>query len=127
MNTQTPTTQLDLIKKLYDENGFFLPADLHLSVEPVGTTSMRLLIVDDDPDIRRLLIRVFGDESDLQLESVSSGEQAIERSCDFKPDVILLNLGLPGMNGYDACTRLRAQPHTPNIIIVSARSSEREQ
>ena len=127
MNNQSPTTQLDLIKKLYDENGFFLPTDLHLSVEPQATTSMRLLIVDDDPDIRRLLLRVFGDDSDLQLESVSSGEQAIERSYDFKPDVILLNLGLPGMNGYDACTRLRDQSHSPNIIIVSARSSEREQ
>ena len=123
----SPTNQLDLIKKLCDANGFRLPSDLQLSVAPVEPKLKRLLIVDDDPDIRRLLIRVFGKEPGLQIESAVSGEKAIELSCDFHPDVVLLNLGLPGISGYDACKRLKAQQHSPNIIFVSARSSEREQ
>ncbi|MCA9214190.1 MAG: response regulator [Planctomycetales bacterium] len=87
----------------------------------------RLMIVDDDSDIRRLLARVFAKEPDLEIASVSSGEQAIEMSVDQKPDVILLNLGLPGINGYETCKRLKAREDAANIIIVSARSSEREQ
>ena len=128
MNTQSPTSQLDVIKQLYDTSvSCCMPTDLHLSVKADCPASKRLMIVDDDPDIRRLLLRVFENKFELQLETVSSGEKAIERSYEFEPDVILLNLGLPGINGYDACKRLKLHPHSPNIIMVSARSSEREQ
>lgn len=88
----------------------------------------RLLIVDDDPDIRRLLTHVLSKDATMELQSVSSGEKALEVVCDFHPDVVLLDLGLPGINGYDTCKKLKSRKdHIPNIIMVSARSSEREQ
>ncbi|MBY0231347.1 MAG: response regulator [Gemmataceae bacterium] len=69
---------------------------------------LRVLIVDDCPDTRTclgLLLRAWGHEACLAAD----GPDALEAERLFLPDVILLDIGLPGMDGWEACRRLRLQ------------------
>jgi len=83
----------------------------------------RVLIVDDEPGI----VLALKDEllfEGFEVDSASDGLAALEKVREFNPDVMLLDLALPGMNGFEVCKRLR--PDMPNlwIIIVSVRGEE---
>ena len=89
----------------------------------------RILIVDDHPINVDLLQELL--EDDYQLATAASGEEALSRAADFGPNLILLDIMMPGMDGYETCRRIRATPalsHT-KIIMVSAKalSEERQQ
>jgi len=87
----------------------------------------RILIVDDDVMILRLLRRLFFE--DFSLAEATSGEEALRILPDFKPDLIMLDIMLPGMDGYETCRRIRAHPagHGAQILVVSGKSSRDEQ
>lgn len=77
----------------------------------------RVLIVDDAPENVQLLTEMLHD--DCQTVSASNGLQAIKLANDDPaPDVILLDIMMPGMNGYEVCTRLKAEPKTSAIPII---------
>lgn len=89
------------------------------------TGSKRVLIVDDDHDIRRgahFRLRAAGYET-LQA---SDGREGVESAAGALPDVIVMDVRMPGMSGVEAIEQLRAQPHTRSIpvIVVSASPSE---
>lgn len=78
----------------------------------------RILIVDDNRDAAAalaLLLNIAGNET----QTAHDGLQAIERAEAFHPDVVLLDIGLPKLNGYEACRRIRAQPWGKNIVLVA--------
>jgi len=82
----------------------------------------KILAVDDDPNNITIVEELLADNYDLR--SATTGEQALEIAQDFQPDVILLDIMMPGMNGYEVCRRLREHntlKHT-KIIMVSARA-----
>ncbi len=82
----------------------------------------KILVVDDDPNNITIVEELLDDNYDLR--SATTGEQALEITQDFPPDVILLDIMMPGMNGYEVCRRLREHntlKHT-KIIMVSARA-----
>ncbi|NDF12056.1 MAG: DNA-binding response regulator [Proteobacteria bacterium] len=83
-----------------------------------------LLVVDDEPQIRKML-NIFLDASDFKIEESDSGKQAIRLAASIKPDLILLDLGLPDMDGKEVITALREWSQTP-IIVLSARSGDEE-
>ena len=89
----------------------------------------RILIVDDHP----LNVQILEDllEDDYQLAMATSGEEALTLTTAFAPDLILLDVMMPGMDGYETCRRIRAMPISSytKIIMVSAKAmpSEREQ
>ena len=87
----------------------------------------RILIVDDDPASVRLLERVLRDK--YQVRSVGSGESAVAVIPEFRPDLILMDINMPGMNGYETCKRIRADEEhcLIKILLVSghARLEER--
>jgi signal transduction histidine kinase len=89
----------------------------------------RILIVDDHPANLAILEEILGDQYTLQ--TATCGEEALALASDFQPDLILLDIMMPGLDGYETCRRLRAHPtlrHT-KIIMVSAKAmlSERLQ
>ena len=86
----------------------------------------RILIVDDDKIIIRLLLEVLGD--DYKVETAFSGAEALKKVPSFNPDIILLDIMMPGMNGYDVCRAIRKDPgHTfIKILLLSAKSSLEE-
>ncbi|MCH7727420.1 MAG: response regulator [Planctomycetes bacterium] len=84
--------------------------------------SNKILIVDDDKAIRVLLTKLLGKE--YEVESVECGEDALEIAPRFRPDIVLLDIMMPGIDGHETCRRLRDLSYdTMQIIIVSAKSS----
>ncbi len=78
----------------------------------------RILVVDDNRDAATslaLLLNIAGNET----QTAHDGQQAIEAAAKYRPDMILLDIGLPKMNGYEACRRIREQPWGKNIVLVA--------
>ena len=87
--------------------------------------SRRILIVDDEPDVSRLLafsLRTAGYETN----EVATGKSALDATAALKPDVVILDLMLPDLTGYEVCRRLRADPMLgeAGILILTARGEE---
>ncbi|HET9102976.1 MAG TPA: response regulator [Solirubrobacteraceae bacterium] len=80
--------------------------------------SRAVLIVDDDPFIRRLVATTLEDVSGFELHEAGDGEEALERARDVDPALVFLDVDMPRMDGIDACRRLRAQPGTAQATIV---------
>ncbi len=81
-----------------------------------------VLIVDDEPMTRKLL-RLMLTRADYQVIEASDGREALDMVANYNPDAVLLDVMMPGMNGYAVCMRLRSQEKTAQlpIIMLSAR------
>ena len=80
--------------------------------------SRRILVVDDNKDAANSLAMILMLEGH-QVESVYTAHDALARALSFKPDVALLDIGLPEMNGYELARRLREQPQARQIRLVA--------
>jgi len=78
---------------------------------------MRLLLVDDDSGFRALLRTTFEDVA-VDVDEAGSASEAVQKMCSVKPDVIVLDVGMPGMDGLAFCRELKADPGTSSIRIV---------
>ena len=83
----------------------------------------RILIVEDEPKIASLLEDYLQAQGAFDTRAVGRGDQAISVHEEYAPDLVLLDLMLPGMDGIEVCKRLRAISETP-IIMVTARVEE---
>jgi two-component system CheB/CheR fusion protein len=87
--------------------------------EPAAATRvLRVLVVEDNPDAAQALgqlLQMWGH----RVRIVHGGPAALEAALDFRPDVALLDLGLPGMDGYEVARRLRDQPATTATVLVA--------
>ena len=83
-----------------------------------------ILVIDDEPQILRA-IRTILTEKQFHVTTASRGEEGLALAATIEPDLIILDLGLPDMDGVEVCTRLRDWTQTP-IIILSVRDSERD-
>ena len=87
-------------------------------------SAAKVLIVDDEPQARRVL-RTALIPRGFEVLDAESGEKALESLRHEIPDVILLDLKMPGMDGFETCRLIRDRSEVP-IMIVSARNTERE-
>lgn len=78
----------------------------------------KILIVDDEDSIRALIRRILENEKYEVIEAVN-GQEAIEFAKKENPDVILLDMKMPVMNGLEACRRLKKDEKTKNIPIIA--------
>jgi len=85
----------------------------------------RILVVDDVPQNVRLLEAVLTSHG-YSVTSASSGPEALEKVTAEQPDLVLLDIQMPGMNGYEVCRRLRADPATQFLPVVMITSSDTE-
>lgn len=76
-----------------------------------------ILVVDDEPDIVRVVTRIM-ESCGYQVITAQDGFEALSAAQNEKPDVIILDLNLPGMNGFEVCHRLRSSEATRAIPIV---------
>jgi signal transduction histidine kinase len=86
------------------------------------TLHNHILVVDDHPTNLAVLEELLGETYPLTL--VTSGEAALARAVEVAPALILLDVMMPGIDGYETCRRLRALPlrHPPKILMVSAKA-----
>jgi two-component system, chemotaxis family, CheB/CheR fusion protein len=85
---------------------------------PIPTTARRILVVDDNRDSAMslaILLKLTGHET----HTASDGLEAVEAAATFKPELILMDIGLPKLNGYDACRRIREQPWGKDMVVVA--------
>src|SRR5712664_3481770 len=83
----------------------------------------RILVVDDEKAIVRVLKRSL-EAHGYDVFVAQSGEKALESIQFNRPDVLLLDLGLPDMNGLEVCKRVRAQSPLLSILVISVRDTE---
>ena len=86
--------------------------------------NQRVLVVDDEASIRRYLRAALGAQGLIVYES-ASGEEALQAVLSHRPDIIILDLGLPDIDGIEVTRRLREWSQTP-IIILSVREAEQD-
>lgn len=78
----------------------------------------KMLVVDDNHDSAKslaMLLRLAGNDVQMAFD----GEEAVECAARIRPEVILLDIGLPKLNGYDACRRIREQPWGKDLVIIA--------
>lgn len=83
----------------------------------------RLLIVEDDDDLRDILVGRFSDAG-YAVEAVASGPEALDAVASGVPDLVLLDVMLPGLDGIEVCRRLRGNHPLLYIIMLTARADE---
>jgi CheY-like chemotaxis protein len=84
----------------------------------VPRTSLRILIVDDNRDSAdslKMLLGIMGNET----RTAYDGLAGLKAADEFRPDVVLLDIGLPKLNGFEACRRIRAQARGKDIVLIA--------
>jgi two-component system KDP operon response regulator KdpE len=84
----------------------------------------RILVVDDEPQIRKFL-RISLAARGYEVVEAASGTEAVKRCAEAKPALVVLDLGLPGLDGVEVIRRVRQWSRVP-IIVLSVRAGERE-
>jgi two-component system KDP operon response regulator KdpE len=82
----------------------------------------RVLVVDDEPQIRRIM-RTTLTGAGYEIDDAKTGEEALEKVRDYRPDLVLLDINMPGMGGLAACRVIRAETNIA-IIMLTVRDSE---
>ena len=86
--------------------------------------SSRILIVDDDNYLRKVLISQLRYEGVVDLEDAAKAGEAFDKVEQFKPDLILLDIQLPDGNGFDICTKLRGRGFEKPIILLTGQQED---
>jgi PAS domain S-box-containing protein len=83
-----------------------------------AVTQRRILVVDDNPDAAlsmAMVLKLMGCQTRIAID----GREALEAAAAFRPNVVLLDIGMPKMNGYEACRRIRQEPWGRDVVIVA--------
>ena len=94
------------------------PQDSGDEAEQPSNSSRRILIVDDNQDAAdslAILLQLSGNDT----RTAYDGQQAVDLAGVFRPDVLLLDIGLPKLNGYEVCRRIRRQSWGKNIVLIA--------
>jgi two-component system KDP operon response regulator KdpE len=84
----------------------------------------RILVVDDQPQMRRFM-RSTLTSAGYEIDDAKTGEEALKKLREFRPDLIVLDMNMPGMGGLEACREIRASTGI-GIIILTVRNSEED-
>ena len=96
-------------------------------VSPQPPEFRRVLLVDDNPDNLQVLAQALQNEN-YELLVALNGEEALEIAAEAQPALILLDINMPGLDGFETCRRLKEDPSTREctIIFLSARDSVKD-
>jgi len=84
---------------------------------------IKLLVIDDSPLMRRLLVDIFTEAGDFEVEVARSGAEALARLAEIAPDVITLDIHMPGMDGLTCLDRIMVERPCP-VVMVSSLTAE---
>ena len=90
----------------------------------MATPLIRVLVVDDFEPFRRLVAKVLQQQPELQIIcEVSDGLEAVQKAEEIQPDLVLMDIGLPNLNGIEAAQRIRKLSPGSKIVFVSQETS----
>jgi two-component system cell cycle response regulator DivK len=84
-------------------------------------SAKRVLVVDDNEDNRRIL-RDLLTHAGLEVVEALTGEDAVARAATDRPDLVLMDIQLPGIDGYEATRRIKAQPALARVPVIAVTS-----
>lgn len=111
----TPGGQFKIRKE--DLESFILNKMRHLRFAGFAS-GKKILVVDDDPAIQRLLERMLS-HNGYQVEVASDGFEAGVKTIQFKPNLMILDLFMPGMDGFEVCRQIKTNSNTSHIKILA--------
>jgi CheY-like chemotaxis protein len=82
----------------------------------VGAMS-KILVVDDEDDVRKLLVMIFQDAG-YEVITAINGQEAVDKARQERPDLIFLDILMPVMDGFQACSILKKDPETREIFVA---------
>ena len=88
------------------------------------TQTRRILIVDDDADLRNALVEQLALHPEFQVESVETAEAALKLIAESPPDLVIMDVGLPDLDGREAVKRVRREGYRRPIIMLTAHDSD---
>jgi putative two-component system response regulator len=88
----------------------------HINMYPETPEKSRLLIVDDEPTNIHILSNILSD--DYEIRAANTGERALEAALSQSPDLILLDMIMPGLDGLEVCARLQENEATRDIPVI---------
>ena len=104
----------DLVRFMRD-TGMPVPEELR-----EGTGRPRVLVVDDDASIREVLSEnLTGRSPSYEVMSAADGFEAGRLVATFRPDIVLLDLRMPGMDGFQVCKTIKADPETSSTVVIA--------
>jgi two-component system response regulator VicR len=96
--------------------GMPIPEELMMPSNP--DRKKKILIVDDDPGMVDSILRFLIAGKTYDLETARDGFEAGQKFSDFKPDLLILDIKMPGMDGYQVCSRIRKSQENNNVKIL---------
>ena len=121
--SRTPGGHYRILKE--DLEGFIVKKGMYpLAYKRFSKKS--ILIVDDDKDVQELLTKILSDHN-YKTEVASSGFEAGAKLVKFKPGLIILDLIMPEMSGFDVCRRIKEDPDMSHIKIIALTGYDTEQ
>ncbi len=104
-------TREDLIRFLREQN---MPVDRELLKR-----ARRVLVVDDLPDVAEALARMVKEvDKEIEVETANSGFDAGRTLQTFEPDLVLLDLKMPNMDGFEVCKQIKSDPKTAHVAVI---------
>jgi DNA-binding response OmpR family regulator len=89
-------------------------------------SKLKILVVEDHPTVREVLRTLLGME-DYEVAVAPNGEAGLALADILRPDVVILDVMMPGLNGYEVCRAIKARAESTRIVMVTARSSEEDE
>ena len=86
----------------------------------------RILVVDDDPTVRQVVATLLSFDG-LEVVTASDGRAALEIAEEVEPDVVVLDVGLPNVDGFEVCRRLKEKAPHRRVVMVTGMSAERDE
>jgi CheY-like chemotaxis protein len=78
----------------------------------------KILIVDDEKEMVNTIRRALSPVKDIVIDAVYDGLGAVQKFLEFKPDLILLDMRMPGLDGYEVCMKIRKDPAGQDVKII---------
>jgi CheY-like chemotaxis protein len=79
--------------------------------------TIRILVADDSITIRKIVAMAFENE-DAEVEGIDDGQKAFDKVPDFKPDIVLADVDMPGLDGFELCQKIKGEPEFSNINVL---------
>ena len=79
--------------------------------------TVRILVADNSITIQKIVAMAFENE-DAEVEGIGDGQKAFDRIPDFKPDIVLADVDMPGLNGFQLCKKIKGASDLKNIKVI---------